>query len=199
MAAVRPKRDQTVDVIPTGTAQEAHSPSVAGASTGGSHDNPRRHPGPRRRESRGPRHRPLRGTARRPARPRAGVRRRGRCFDRRRVLGLFGGLGASGGARRVRSVRRRRRTTSSSSSTSSRPPPARHARPAPRAARRPPAARPKAELPEETAGPFPGDGTNGADALELSGIVRSDIRTSIARRGQGNGRGRAPDVHDHRR
>ena len=35
------------------------------------------------------------------------------------------------------------------------------------------------EIPEETAGPFPGDGSNGADVLERSGIVRSDIRTSI--------------------
>jgi len=37
-----------------------------------------------------------------------------------------------------------------------------------------------AEIPPETAGPFPGDGSNGADALALSGIVRSDIRSSIA-------------------
>jgi protocatechuate 3,4-dioxygenase beta subunit len=35
-------------------------------------------------------------------------------------------------------------------------------------------------IPAETAGPFPGDGSNGADALALSGIVRSDIRSSIA-------------------
>jgi len=35
------------------------------------------------------------------------------------------------------------------------------------------------EIPEETAGPFPGDGTNGANALDRSGIVRSDIRSSI--------------------
>lgn len=34
-------------------------------------------------------------------------------------------------------------------------------------------------IPEETAGPFPGDGSNGANALTLSGIVRSDIRSSI--------------------
>jgi len=34
-------------------------------------------------------------------------------------------------------------------------------------------------IPEETAGPYPGDGTNGANALALSGIVRSDIRTSL--------------------
>ena len=33
--------------------------------------------------------------------------------------------------------------------------------------------------PEETAGPFPGDGSNGANALALAGIVRSDIRTSV--------------------
>lgn len=35
-------------------------------------------------------------------------------------------------------------------------------------------------IPEETAGPYPGDGSNGANALVLSGIVRSDIRSSIA-------------------
>jgi len=35
-------------------------------------------------------------------------------------------------------------------------------------------------IPEETAGPYPGDGTNGANALALAGIVRADIRPSIA-------------------
>ncbi|KQM57542.1 intradiol ring-cleavage dioxygenase [Agreia sp. Leaf210] len=35
------------------------------------------------------------------------------------------------------------------------------------------------EIPDETAGPYPGDGSNGADVLEQSGIVRSDIRSSI--------------------
>ena len=34
-------------------------------------------------------------------------------------------------------------------------------------------------IPEETAGPYPGDGSNGANALALSGIVRSDIRSSV--------------------
>jgi len=34
-------------------------------------------------------------------------------------------------------------------------------------------------IPQETAGPYPGDGTNGANALTLSGIVRSDITTSL--------------------
>jgi protocatechuate 3,4-dioxygenase beta subunit len=34
-------------------------------------------------------------------------------------------------------------------------------------------------IPEETAGPYPGDGSNGVNALVLSGIVRSDIRASF--------------------
>ncbi|MFB2557016.1 intradiol ring-cleavage dioxygenase [Herbiconiux liangxiaofengii] len=38
---------------------------------------------------------------------------------------------------------------------------------------------PAAEIPDETAGPYPGDGSNGADVLETSGVVRSDIRSSI--------------------
>jgi protocatechuate 3,4-dioxygenase beta subunit len=36
-----------------------------------------------------------------------------------------------------------------------------------------------AEIPDQTAGPYPGDGSNGPDVLEQSGIVRSDIRSSI--------------------
>ena len=36
------------------------------------------------------------------------------------------------------------------------------------------------KIPEETAGPFPGDGSNGANALILAGIIRGDIRSSIA-------------------
>lgn len=35
------------------------------------------------------------------------------------------------------------------------------------------------EIPDETAGPYPGDGSNGPDALEESGIIRQDIRSSI--------------------
>lgn len=35
------------------------------------------------------------------------------------------------------------------------------------------------EIPDETAGPYPGDGSNGPDLLEDAGIVRSDIRSSI--------------------
>lgn len=35
------------------------------------------------------------------------------------------------------------------------------------------------EIPNETAGPYPGDGSNGPDVLEQSGVVRSDIRSSF--------------------
>jgi protocatechuate 3,4-dioxygenase beta subunit len=35
------------------------------------------------------------------------------------------------------------------------------------------------EIPDETAGPYPGDGSNGPDVLEESGIIRSDIRSSF--------------------
>jgi protocatechuate 3,4-dioxygenase beta subunit len=34
-------------------------------------------------------------------------------------------------------------------------------------------------IPEETEGPYPGDGTNGPNALTVSGIERSDIRSSF--------------------
>jgi protocatechuate 3,4-dioxygenase beta subunit len=36
-----------------------------------------------------------------------------------------------------------------------------------------------ATIPEETGGPFPGDGSNGPDVLSQSGVVRSDIRSSF--------------------
>ena len=35
------------------------------------------------------------------------------------------------------------------------------------------------ELPEETAGPYPGDGSNGTNVLTESGVVRSDITSSF--------------------
>lgn len=35
------------------------------------------------------------------------------------------------------------------------------------------------EIPDETAGPYPGDGSNGPDVLAGDGVVRSDIRSSF--------------------
>jgi protocatechuate 3,4-dioxygenase beta subunit len=37
----------------------------------------------------------------------------------------------------------------------------------------------EAEIPDETAGPYPGDGSNGPNVLAESGVVRSDITTSF--------------------
>ncbi|WP_318307522.1 intradiol ring-cleavage dioxygenase [Amycolatopsis solani] len=45
------------------------------------------------------------------------------------------------------------------------------------------------EIPDETAGPYPGDGSNGPDVLEQSGVVRADIRSSF-----GTGSGTAEGV-----
>jgi protocatechuate 3,4-dioxygenase beta subunit len=36
------------------------------------------------------------------------------------------------------------------------------------------------KIPTETAGPYPGDGSNGANVLNLTGVVRQDIRSSFA-------------------
>src|SRR3954453_16884045 len=44
------------------------------------------------------------------------------------------------------------------------------------------AATPSGEVPTETAGPYPGDGSNGPDVLDDSGIVRHDIRRSFGTR-----------------
>ena len=40
-------------------------------------------------------------------------------------------------------------------------------------------AAPTSAIPEETAGPFPGDGSNGPNVLTQDGVVRSDIRSSF--------------------
>jgi protocatechuate 3,4-dioxygenase beta subunit len=39
--------------------------------------------------------------------------------------------------------------------------------------------RPVGEVPDETGGPFPGDGSNGVNVLDDSGIVRGDIRSGF--------------------
>jgi protocatechuate 3,4-dioxygenase beta subunit len=90
--------------------------------------------------------------------------------SRRSALGLFGALGAgalvagcggttstsaSGGGTTTASG-----STSTSSSSSS-------------------ASGDLTEVPDETGGPYPGDGSNGVNVLDDSGIVRSDIRSSF--------------------
>ncbi|MEF3120101.1 intradiol ring-cleavage dioxygenase, partial [Kocuria flava] len=92
----------------------------------------------------------------------------GTLVSRRRMLGFFGmgaatvGLAACGA------------TTGSSSSPSSSAPATASATASPS-----PTALATEEIPDETAGPYPGDGSNGPDVLEQSGIVRSDLRSSF--------------------
>lgn len=87
-------------------------------------------------------------------------------IGRRRLLGLVGGLGALGALAACgqasdsgSSAAPTSASASASASSSS-------------------SAAPLTEVPDETAGPYPGDGTNGPNSLDDSGIVRSDIRSS---------------------
>jgi len=73
-------------------------------------------------------------------------------MERRRLFGLFGGLAAAGTLAACGSDAP---TTASSTTVAA------------------------GEIPEETAGPYPGDGSNGKNVLNQSGVVRSDIRSSF--------------------
>ena len=85
--------------------------------------------------------------------------------DRRRVLGLFGGFSAaallaacgagSGGSGQGAAAAT---TTTAASAAGSGD---------------------LTEVPDETGGPFPGDGSNGPNVLDDSGVVRGDIRSSF--------------------
>ncbi|MGX5656807.1 intradiol ring-cleavage dioxygenase [Geodermatophilus nigrescens] len=83
----------------------------------------------------------------------------GTLMSRRRLLGLFGIGAATVGLAACGSGSSSAAGSSSSSSSS--------------------AAAAAGEIPDETAGPYPGDGSNGPDVLEQSGVVRSDIRSSF--------------------
>ncbi|MFF1634608.1 intradiol ring-cleavage dioxygenase [Leifsonia sp. NPDC058248] len=91
-------------------------------------------------------------------------------IDRRRVLGLFGGIAT---ATLLAACSSPADPRSSASVTSTTPDAART--PTTRAT----GGAGVVEVPDETAGPFPGDGSNGIDVLDDSGIVRSDIRSSF--------------------
>jgi protocatechuate 3,4-dioxygenase beta subunit len=95
----------------------------------------------------------------------------GRPMDRRRALQVVAGAGLAAlvgcGSGDGESTAATTTSTAGSSSTS---------------AGSPSAAGSDAEcaaMPEETAGPFPGDGSNGPDVLAENGVVRSDIRPSF--------------------
>jgi protocatechuate 3,4-dioxygenase beta subunit len=91
--------------------------------------------------------------------------------DRRRALGLFGGIGVT--ALLAACASPEATPTASASATATTP--SATATPSPTAA----ASGPVDEVPDETGGPYPGDGSNGVNVLDDSGIVRSDIRSSF--------------------
>lgn len=91
-------------------------------------------------------------------------------IDRRRVLGIFGGLTST-------ALLAACAPTASDAQTTATPA-------TPRAGATPSAtpgaaATPTAEVPDETGGPYPADGSNGVNVLDDSGIVRRDIRSSF--------------------
>ncbi|KRF41810.1 3,4-dioxygenase subunit beta [Terrabacter sp. Soil810] len=102
--------------------------------------------------------------------------------DRRRALTLFGGLGVAGALAACSSGTASVTTSSATSSSSSATSSATATSAATSTAAATSAATTDADLveaPDETAGPFPGDGSNGQNALDDSGILRQDIRSSF--------------------
>jgi protocatechuate 3,4-dioxygenase beta subunit len=94
----------------------------------------------------------------------------GTLVDRRRLLGLFGGIGATAllaacsadpDPASTRSAAGSSPGSSAGSTASSSE------------------GNGTTEVPDETGGPFPGDGSNGPNVLDDSGIVRSDLRSSF--------------------
>ena len=91
-----------------------------------------------------------------------------RLLDRRGALGLLGGavlLGAVGCGNDDRSAAETSPVISEGPGGPGAPP-----------SRTAPA---DGEIPDETAGPYPGDGSNGPNVLTESGVVRGDIRSSF--------------------
>lgn len=88
--------------------------------------------------------------------------------DRRRALALFGGLGVAGALAACGTGSTPAASGAGASSSSATSSSATSA-----------AAAGLVEAPDETAGPYPGDGSNGQNVLDDSGIVRRDIRSSF--------------------
>ena len=96
--------------------------------------------------------------------------------DRRRALALFGGLGVAGALAACSNGAASLATSSSSAGTSSTATTSSASSSATSTATTDAAL---VEAPDETAGPYPGDGSNGQNVLDDSGIVRRDIRSSF--------------------
>lgn len=96
-------------------------------------------------------------------------------INRRRALGIFGGVALTS-LLAACGVKTEDAAATPAASTSPTTPSSASPSPSPTAAA---ASGPLTEVPDETGGPYPGDGSNGVDVLDDSGIVRSDIRSSF--------------------
>lgn len=94
-------------------------------------------------------------------------------LDRRRALGLFGGAGLLALAGCADATTGATSTPTASSSASS------SATTSASATASTSAGTATTEVPDETGGPFPGDGSNGVNVLDDAGIIRSDITSSF--------------------
>lgn len=92
--------------------------------------------------------------------------------NRRVALGLFGGVAVT----TLLAACAPEATSSSPTATAT---PTDPATPTPTATATADSTGPLTEVPDETAGPYPGDGSNGINVLDDSGIVRRDIRSSF--------------------
>ena len=94
--------------------------------------------------------------------------------DRRRALGIFGGIGLTSLLAACTPGEPSPSPSASATSAASA-----SASPSASASASAGASGPLDEVPDETGGPFPADGSNGVNVLDDSGIVRSDIRSSF--------------------
>mgnify|MGYP000870207047 CR=1 FL=1 len=95
-------------------------------------------------------------------------------INRRRALGIFGGLTLTSLLAACGVTQTDAEASPSATKTATATP-----TPTPSASATAAASGPVAEVPDETGGPYPGDGSNGVNVLDDSGIVRSDIRASF--------------------
>jgi protocatechuate 3,4-dioxygenase beta subunit len=100
-------------------------------------------------------------------------------MNRRRALGLLGGVGALAALAACSTGTGSTATGSSSSTTSSGTSSGTSSTSSGSSTTSADASGTLTEVPDETGGPYPADGSNGVNVLDDSGIVRSDIRSSF--------------------
>jgi protocatechuate 3,4-dioxygenase beta subunit len=97
--------------------------------------------------------------------------------DRRRALTIFGGLGVAGALAACSSGSPAASTTAGTSAAATSAATS-AATTAATSSATSAAGAALVEAPDETGGPYPGDGSNGPNVLDDSGVVRSDVRSS---------------------